>query len=693
MDIPPRQSGFRFSWKWVIPVGCVAILACVGCVAAVVLFLVPSGVTSDIQRQIEVSNSTPATPQYKVGDMQALIQKQGGKPCADNEELTCITIQVPLDHFDTSNTKTLDVVFGIHPATGTRKGMFVQAFPGGPGGKGIASSTLDLYDDKVKESFDIVFFDQRGLGLSGPIDCPKALETYFETSFSDSDTDGVEGLDTPKEQTKATDQAKTFVDGCMAEIGLPTDQLKLYATPQVAEDLETFRQRVGDDKFYLYGVSYGTAVAETYASAHADHLAGLVLDGTIDLTLDAPTTAHNQEKAFEKALLATFDECRKETDCMGDFGGADPQKVYDDLAASLSKKPAEFAFPLADGTSAKHIFTFNKLEGATSFMMYSLYGRMIYLRALAAAHQGNFVPLARLLYASQNYDPASERYVGDPTFSYSAYFIVNCTDDTYFNGTPEEKLAQIFKDGQASNGTVPRLDGNIYSGLPCAFWPSQPQTEQPAAPLAAKGVPTFVLDATLDPATPFDGGKAVYQRLDQGYFLYVNGGQHSIYGRQEHCPDDTVTDFLVYDKLPAQKETECKWDSPVMWNYLKPVPADAKQFGDLKQAMFQTDIDILLLPEHLLNSRKGEEISTACPAGGKLSFTLGKDEKETFTFTDCAFSKGFVMNGTGSADLKSGHRTYEWQVSGYKSGNLTYTYDSTLGISLKGTYGGANINQ
>ena len=42
---------------------------------------------------------------------------------------------------------------------------------------------------------------------------------------------------------------------------------------------------MGDDKFWLYGESYGTRFAQMYAGAHPDHLAGLILDGTIDPTL------------------------------------------------------------------------------------------------------------------------------------------------------------------------------------------------------------------------------------------------------------------------------------------------------------------------------------------------------------------------------------------------------------------------
>ena len=57
-------------------------------------------------------------------DMTAKLAELGGTTCEENSDLTCVTIQVPLDHYDSSNTETIDVVFGVHPASGERYGMF-----------------------------------------------------------------------------------------------------------------------------------------------------------------------------------------------------------------------------------------------------------------------------------------------------------------------------------------------------------------------------------------------------------------------------------------------------------------------------------------------------------------------------------------------------------------------------------------
>jgi pimeloyl-ACP methyl ester carboxylesterase len=170
-----------------------------------------------------------------------------------------------------------------------------------------------------------------------------------------------------------------------------------------------------------------------------------------------------------------------------------------------------------------------------------------------------------LFYDVSNIDPETAAYVGDATFSDTMYYIVWCGDDAYYSGTSEERSAKLFEEGQKLNGIVPRLDIDVFPlGLTCAYWPQAPTTPAHLEPLKAPGVPTFVLNATLDPATPFHEGKSVFEHLDNGYHLYVNGGGHGIYGRGHSCPDQFVEDFLVNGSLPNQREIVCDWGSAVM---------------------------------------------------------------------------------------------------------------------------------
>jgi pimeloyl-ACP methyl ester carboxylesterase len=622
--------------------------------------------------------------------MAAVLEQLGGQPCEEQPDFTCVTLKVPLDHFDSANAETVDVVFAVLPASGERTGMFFQAFPGGPGGEGISSAGTDWFDPSILEHFDIVFFDQRGLGLSSPFACPQAYAKDFVGYLNSSNKTGLEGYDTPEEQKALIDDAHSFVERCVTETGIDPAKLKFYGTAQVAEDIENFRQAVGDEKFWLYGVSYGTAVAQTYAAAHSDHLAGLILDGTIDLTLSAQDSSFSQEKAFNDVLVAALKACDEDSACAADLGG-DALSVYDNLAAQVSKKPIDYQFPLPSGKKIPRKFTFNELEFTAAYQMYSLSGRMQFLRALASAKRGDMVPLARLLYSQATLDPETGAYLGDSTFSDTLFYAVACTDSPYYEGSTEERIAKIIAAGQASNGSIPRLDGSIYSGIDCVYWPSAPTTTEAVKPLVAEGVPTFVLNATLDPATPFQEGKTVFEHLADGYHLYVEGGRHSIYGWGNECPDKYITDFLVDGKLPSEREIVCKWDPAVIRLYEPILPENSSAFTDPLEALSAIDSEIQLLPEYYYGDLT-EDRSVACTYGGAFTFGPG-DPGETYAFKNCAFVKGFVLTGTGAYNYDNNLVTYELQVSGVKKGKLTYTYDTTDGSeSVTGEYGGEEID-
>src|SRR5215510_4347806 len=92
------------------------------------------------QTQAPTIPSTPPTQTpIMISDMKEKLKELGGQPCKQKRAFTCVTITVPLDHFDPANQETIDVVFAVAPARGERKGMYVQAYPGGPGGEGISS--------------------------------------------------------------------------------------------------------------------------------------------------------------------------------------------------------------------------------------------------------------------------------------------------------------------------------------------------------------------------------------------------------------------------------------------------------------------------------------------------------------------------------------------------------------------------
>jgi pimeloyl-ACP methyl ester carboxylesterase len=621
----------------------------------------------------------PATPTAgPLEDTQSILDRLGGTPCPDSD-FTCITLAVPLDHFNPDG-RTMDVVFGVLPASGERKGMFVTA-TGGPGTSGLlsADSYTGAFNPSVTEDFDIVFFDQRGVGKSGGLQCVQAAAKFYQEDWDAS---------TPAAEAALTQPARTFADECMAEMG-HADWLPYLGTNQAIEDLEAFREAMGVDKFWLYGESYGTQYAQTYAAGHPDRLAGLILDGTVDLTLSATDFLIGQARGFNDVLDMTLAACNDDAVCAESIGGGDAISAYSRLAAALKRAPIAFDFPLASGGVARRSFTFADLETSAASYLYSEGARMIFLRALAAySRNRDLAPMARILYDSLVLDPETLAPVEDPSYSDAVYYAVECQDYEYFSGTPEERAAAYLRLGDGLYTSLPSFASVFYGDLPCAFWTRANLEPGRPAPLLADGIPTLVLGAIADPATPISNGRGVFSRLADGYLVTETGGPHIIFGWGVSCVDDLVTAYLVDDQVPAQRETTCEGE--VSREFVPLAPLDAAEFATPLEALSSADDEFYYLPEYYYWDTT-TPTTTGCPFGGSFSFEPS-DTGEAYALSDCAFSEGFVLTGSGTYDYDKQLFTLEVAVTGLEAGTLTYTRDADDVRTVQGTYAGKPVD-
>jgi pimeloyl-ACP methyl ester carboxylesterase len=625
--------------------------------------------------KFQISNLESSNPNPTL----AALEELGGQPCPSESDFTCVTLTVPLDHFDPANRNTVDVVFGVLPATGERKGMLVVA-TGGPGSSGLSAADFYVltYDPSIPEHFDLVFFDQRGVGASGGLNCSEAVAVYSQT---DAQTE------TPAGEAALLTAAQTFAQTCQRELGVSNQLLPYLGTRQAVEDLELFRQAIGVEQLWLYGESYGTLYAQTYGAVYSDHLAAMILDGTIDPALSSLEFLDQQAQAFNDVLVQTLDACNADPDCAADMG-RDAIAVYDDLAAQLAGGPLLINFPLPSGEIAERDFSLADLEAAASNYLYSEGQRMLLQRALAAAAQTDMLPLARLAYESLSLDPETLEPVPDPTFSDALLYAVSCADSDYDTNDPSQSAEAYLRAGDAVDTAVPRLRSGFYGDLPCLFWPPGVEPLQ-AEPLRAEGIPTLVLGSTADPATPLAGAEEVYRQLADGYLITTEGGPHVTFGWGQACPDDIVTAFLVEGKLPEQRETTCP--GIVADAYVPLPPADAAAFENPLEALLSVDTEINYLPEYYYWDVE-TPTSVGCPHGGTLSFEVG-DKGDGFTLTNCAFSAGFAMTGTGLYSYSDASFTLNVTVTGpaETTGELVYVRNRNGAIRVTGEYAGEKV--
>lgn len=589
--------------------------------------------------------------------------------------LSCTTLALPLNPRANDPDQTIDITFALSFAHVESRGILFYVV-GGPGGSGLASAEgyLSAFDASLTDYMDIVFIDQRGTGPDHGLSCPVAQAVFDTAPASLDDPDAV----------LAT--AKTYVTDCIAE--LDADALLPFVDSDHAiADFEAFRQLIGAPKVWLYGESYGTQFVQAYATQHPDAVRGVIVDGVVDLTLDAEGFYRSYTLAAEKILAQTFDACAEIPDCARDMGG-DAGAVYDALAQRLQDGPVMVPLPLADGSRKDQPLTATLLETNAFYALYSPEGRAEFLRVLAAAGRGDLGPMLQLGYLNLYIDAETGVGIQDPGWFGAAYYAITCADYGSGTGTPDERAARILDEARALAPMAPRLLRSYYlERLACAYWPYQGPDNRPE-PFAGGDYPTLVLNGTADPITPIQMAWSVLDHARNSYGVFMQGGPHVIWGRGLDCPD-TVVQALLYDGiLPDAREHRCEQD--FIADYLALTLTDPARMQDAFTTARAVETELYAyLP---LGTWDGDSVTSfGCPEGGTVSLAA-TSSGTVYGFDACQFWPGLSLTGTGeeiSMDEMGDGLTLTLSVTGSQTGEITYRsnhWDDSYALS--GTWNG-----
>ncbi|MGE3590290.1 MAG: alpha/beta fold hydrolase [Ilumatobacteraceae bacterium] len=556
--------------------------------------------------------------------------------CPDSR-FHCVTLEVPRDHFSADGTMW-QVTYAIQPAAVERRGAFVT-ITGGPGTAGIfsADSYTDVMAPGITDYYDIVFLNQRGSSGPQQVFCEDAATAYY--LLDDDTTD-------PAQRDAIAAHTQQFVDDCIAESGVPVEDLPYYSTEQAAEDLEAVREHLGADQLVLYGESYGTQFVQTYAAAHPERVKALVIDGVVDLTTDIQTWYDETTRSYSDALYATLQACNEDTACRADARG-DVVAGYDALAAELDAAPITFRYTRADGSSEQRRFTAAMLETVGAGYTGSLGSRMRLQRAVTDAINDNIVPIARLVYEYLVVDPETLEPLGDPSWSDALYYAVECQDYSFPQAaTPRERL-DLWLDWTEAEGLDDlRLPGVASGDLPCLYWPAQPPDQPRPAPITDPPYPTMVLTADTDPATPVDNAMRVFGRLDDAFMILLQNGPHVIFDWGYTCVDDLVSAFISEGTPPPKVVTVC--DGDVADPYVRTAPERKHAYRSRREALAIT-ADVISNSSAYYSWDGVDAQTVGCDWGGTMTMAP-TDTGTALSFKRCEFTDHFPLSGKGTID-------------------------------------------
>jgi pimeloyl-ACP methyl ester carboxylesterase len=186
----------------------------------------------------------------------------------------CATLSVPLDYDHPGGEQISLAVSRIRSEAPDKRRGALLLIPGGPGGSSLAgpSTTGKRLPQSVRDAYDIVGFDPRGVGRSTPVSCGLAHEDLSLVKLRPwpaADGDIAENVAT----------ARRLADTC-ARNGGPV--LGSISTANEARDMDRIRQALGEERISGWGISYGTYAGAVYAQMFPGRTDRWVLDSNDD---------------------------------------------------------------------------------------------------------------------------------------------------------------------------------------------------------------------------------------------------------------------------------------------------------------------------------------------------------------------------------------------------------------------------
>jgi pimeloyl-ACP methyl ester carboxylesterase len=520
----------------------------------------------------------PAGPAAALSTADVPVPVLNWQPCADPAAagFECATARVPLDYASPAGP-TIELALIRHLATGPGQRIGSLFFnPGGPGGSGVASlpGIYGFFPAALRQRFDIVSFDPRGVGQSTAVQCfPSAADeaSYFATLPAGFPVGAAE-------EHRWISLFAGFGRRCgQANATL----LPHLATADVARDMDLLRQAVGDPSMNYFGISYGSYLGATYANLFPGHVRAMVLDANV------PPTGWAEPGRVGPLPLSTFlrigyDSGRKAT--LGQFLG---------LCGQAGTARCSFSAGTPPATRAKYATLLQRLRRSpvtitiagvgpvtlTYASLVHILGGLLYIvlpdwavgsdllqaawqasggaagqRPAAGAITAPALPARTLPLLPAPGGPfapvASSPYAGvEQTYA------ILCADSPNPRD-PASYPAQAAFGYARSGGFGPDA---AWLSEPCATWPATDADGYYGPWDRRTANPVLVVGNTYDPATPYADSLIMAAELARARLLTVAGYGHTALANPSTCANDYEAGYFLTGALPPAG-TVCQQD-------------------------------------------------------------------------------------------------------------------------------------
>jgi pimeloyl-ACP methyl ester carboxylesterase len=391
---------------------------------------------------------------------------------------------------------------------------------GGPGestipfASAIADGQLEPELLNLRDRYDLLFTDDRGMGRSHPFDCqfapPDDPAAYFRQLWPDQ-----------------------VLSACRTK-SLATHDLSRYNTDNTVDDLDELRAALGYPKLVLNAGSYGTMFSLVFMRRHAENVESAVLLSVAPPGfLPLPGAPDGAQTALNDLIV----QCRQDSTCHRNFPNFAQRfnTITQRLGSGTLPVPVENSVTKRVETVAlsKEVFV-DQLR----HVLYSPYGAAYVPYIIERAYRRDYAPLGRMIQST------SQAFAND--LNDAANLSYTCADWMPFLDPVQVRWAQ-----QHSFTGDLRIRAQQHA---CAIWnvPAMPPSfNEPVR----SNVPVLMILSSNDPGTPAKYGEAALRYLPNGREVLVKGGGHSVFTA---CTDKLILQFVRAASAKGLNVSQCR---------------------------------------------------------------------------------------------------------------------------------------
>jgi pimeloyl-ACP methyl ester carboxylesterase len=446
-------------------------------------------------------------------------------PCYNN--FRCARLYVPFDYARPDGPAFSLPVIELPAAKPAQRIGPLVINPGGPGESGVQrtiEARTGWFAQAIRDQFDIVGFDPRGVGSSEPaLRCDEkgqAGGTFFAMPATSAQLAADESF------------TKKHVQACTRSAGA---LLPYMGTQWAARDMDVLRAALGQSRLTYFGWSYGTVLGASYVQQFPQRVRAFVLDGALAPRRSGLDLAIAQTQGYSYTFGQFVRWCLGQRDCPlhGSVAQATQQVLR--LIARASAHPLASSSPSgqqADGDTVRYAVTASmQLESWWPDLTEAL------SRALNA---GDGSVLVTLAYGNPG---------GGDSNSGDVANAVQCIDNPW----PRSIGAYQAAATRAAKASPLFRSEFVWDWLSCAYWPVPARQVLSGTTSGAAGggvPPVLVLGELHDPQTPYAGAVALARWLHTGVLLSWNGVGHTSYLEGSSCIDNAVDAYLISLRTP-----------------------------------------------------------------------------------------------------------------------------------------------